>query len=294
MPLLLRVGLAEFADHPVWTLSGGMQQRVGLARALAADPAVLLLDEPLGALDAITREDMQRVLLDLWASSEKTALLITHDIEEAVFLATELIVLSERPGRIVGRFDLPFSRRVAAGDDPRARPLRSGVLGDQGGAPRPDAFPRGKRPARAGGRDMIEALFASRGVAAPFPAGAERGQMARAADPADRSPVRLVFWLAAWWLVAAFEIVPPLFLPSPVAVAGRFVTTLQGGFADATLLQHAGASLWPGARGARLRAPRRGADRFRHGALPDASRRASTRSSKPTGRSRRSPTCRWW
>jgi len=119
-PLLIRVGLAEFADHPVWTLSGGMQQRVGLARALAADPAVLLLDEPLGALDAITREDMQRVLLDLWASSEKTALLITHDIEEAAFLATELIVLSERPGRIVSRHRLPFSQRVAAGDDPRA------------------------------------------------------------------------------------------------------------------------------------------------------------------------------
>ncbi|MEJ0011987.1 MAG: ABC transporter ATP-binding protein [Bauldia sp.] len=117
IPLLLRVGLAEFADHPVWTLSGGMQQRVGLARALAADPAVLLLDEPLGALDAITREDMQRVLLDLWAGSAKTALLITHDIEEAVFLATHLVVLSERPGRIVGRFDLDFSARVAAGED---------------------------------------------------------------------------------------------------------------------------------------------------------------------------------
>jgi taurine transport system ATP-binding protein len=117
VPLLLRVGLADFADQPVWTLSGGMQQRVGLARALAADPAVLLLDEPLGALDAITREDMQRVLLDLWAASSKTALLITHDIEEAIFLATELVVLSERPGRIVGRFALGFSRRVAAGDD---------------------------------------------------------------------------------------------------------------------------------------------------------------------------------
>ena len=117
IPLLLRVGLSEFADQPVWTLSGGMQQRVGLARALAADPAVLLLDEPLGALDAITREDMQRVLLDLWASSAKTAVLITHDIEEAVFLATHLVVLSERPGRIVGRFDLRFSQRVADGED---------------------------------------------------------------------------------------------------------------------------------------------------------------------------------
>jgi taurine transport system ATP-binding protein len=117
VPLLIRVGLVEFADHPVWTLSGGMQQRVGLARALAADPAVLLLDEPLGALDAITREDMQRVLLDLWIGSAKTAVLITHDIEEAVFLATNLVVLSERPGRIVARFDLDFSRRVASGED---------------------------------------------------------------------------------------------------------------------------------------------------------------------------------
>ncbi len=120
VPLLLRVGLAEFASKPVWTLSGGMQQRVGLARALAADPAVLLLDEPLGALDAITREDMQRVLLDLWATTAKTALLITHDIEEAVFLATHLVVLSERPGRIVARLDLDFSARVAAGEDAAA------------------------------------------------------------------------------------------------------------------------------------------------------------------------------
>jgi taurine transport system ATP-binding protein len=120
VPLLLRVGLAEFADQPVWTLSGGMQQRVGVARALAADPAVLLLDEPLGALDAITREDMQRVLLDLWAASSKTAVLITHDIEEAVFLATHLVVLSERPGRIVGRFNLAFSARVADGENAAA------------------------------------------------------------------------------------------------------------------------------------------------------------------------------
>jgi taurine transport system ATP-binding protein len=119
-PLLERVGLTGFVRHPIWALSGGMQQRVGLARALAADPAVLLLDEPLGALDAITREDMQRVLLDLWAGSHKTCVLITHDIEEAVFLATSLVVLSERPGRIVGRFDLAFGARVAAGEDASA------------------------------------------------------------------------------------------------------------------------------------------------------------------------------
>jgi len=119
MPLLHRVGLADFAAHAVWTLSGGMQQRVGLARALAADPAVLLLDEPLGALDAITRESMQRLLLDLWSSSGKTAMLITHDIEEAIFLGTQLVVLSDRPGRIIAREDLSFASRVAAGEDPR-------------------------------------------------------------------------------------------------------------------------------------------------------------------------------
>jgi taurine transport system ATP-binding protein len=118
-PLLERFGLARFATYPVWSLSGGMQQRVGLARAVAADPSVLLLDEPLGALDAITREDLQGVLVELWASSRKTSLLITHDIEEAVLLATDLVVLSERPGRIVAHRRLDFAARIAAGESPR-------------------------------------------------------------------------------------------------------------------------------------------------------------------------------
>jgi taurine transport system ATP-binding protein len=118
-PLLDRVGLGAFASYPVWSLSGGMQQRVGLARALAADPAALLLDEPLGALDAITREDLQDVLVELWASSGKTVVLITHDIEEAVFLASDLVVLSDRPGRVVASIEVPFSARVAAGENAR-------------------------------------------------------------------------------------------------------------------------------------------------------------------------------
>jgi taurine transport system ATP-binding protein len=119
-PLLLTTGLIEFANRPVWALSGGMQQRVGLARALAADPSVLLLDEPLGALDAITREDLQQVLLDLWAASAKTAVLITHDIEEALFLGTRVAVLSARPGRIVASFATPFAREAARGASARS------------------------------------------------------------------------------------------------------------------------------------------------------------------------------
>lgn len=118
--MLKTVGLEGADNRFIWQLSGGQRQRVGIARALAANPQLLLLDEPFGALDAFTREQMQTLLLRLWNETGKQVLLITHDIEEAVFMASELVLLSPGPGRVQERLHLDFGRRFVAGESCRS------------------------------------------------------------------------------------------------------------------------------------------------------------------------------
>ena len=125
-----RVGLTDFAAHAAYQLSGGMQQRAAIARAMLTEPRVLLMDEPFGALDAQTRNDMQAFLLDLWQSVLSTVLFVTHDVEEAVLLGDRVVVMTARPGRIANVFDvtLPRPRTWNMTFDPAFSALRRRVI----------------------------------------------------------------------------------------------------------------------------------------------------------------------
>lgn len=109
---LAKVGLTEFADKKIYELSGGMKQRVSIARALINDPEILLMDEPFGALDALTREHVQNLTRKIWWDTGKTILFITHDVEEALLLGSRIIVLSKHPGRVIEDISVEFSRKI--------------------------------------------------------------------------------------------------------------------------------------------------------------------------------------
>ena len=129
---IAEVGLAGFEGHYPKQLSGGMQQRVALARALANDPKILLLDEPFGALDNQTRVLMQELLLSIWELHKKTVLFVTHDIDEAIFMANRCVVFSARPGRIKTELaiDLPYPRHYTVKTTPRFSELKAIVTED--------------------------------------------------------------------------------------------------------------------------------------------------------------------
>ncbi|MEV6347329.1 ABC transporter ATP-binding protein [Actinoplanes sp. NPDC051851] len=123
------VGLERFADALPKTLSGGMKQRVAIARAYAVNPSILLMDEPFGAVDALTRVRLQEQLLATWSQERRTVLFITHDVDEAVFLANRVVVMAARPGRIaeIVDVDLPYPRTEESRLSPRFTALRNRV-----------------------------------------------------------------------------------------------------------------------------------------------------------------------
>jgi ABC-type nitrate/sulfonate/bicarbonate transport system ATPase subunit len=127
---IAKVGLKGFEQHYPKQLSGGMQQRTAIARALANDPRILLMDEPFGALDHQTRELMQELLLGIWEGQRKTVLFVTHDIDEAVFMGSRVVVMSARPGRIKldRRVDLPHPRHYAMKTTPAFAALKAELM----------------------------------------------------------------------------------------------------------------------------------------------------------------------
>ena len=144
---LASVGLEGFEDKYPWQLSGGMQQRASIARALAFEPALLLMDEPFGALDEMTRERLNLELLGIWEKSASTIVFVTHSIPEAVFLSTRVVVMSPRPGRISETIevDLPYPRNAMTHEEPRffelVTAVREALAAGHGGRAARDTAP---------------------------------------------------------------------------------------------------------------------------------------------------------
>lgn len=118
---LEKVGLSEFADKKVYELSGGMKQRAAIASALINNPDILLMDEPFGALDALTREQMQELIRKIWWNTGKTIFFITHDVDEALLLGTRILVMSKRPGKIIADFPIHFTKNFIEDHSDNAR-----------------------------------------------------------------------------------------------------------------------------------------------------------------------------
>ncbi len=128
---IARVGLEKFAQKYPWQLSGGMQQRVAIARALTAEPRVLMMDEPFSSVDALTRLDLQALILEIWTAQPMTVLLVTHDVDEAVYLADRIAVLTHRPSQVAEVVEVGLSRprdAITTREVPRFLELRHHLL----------------------------------------------------------------------------------------------------------------------------------------------------------------------
>ncbi len=197
--------------------------------ALAANPQLLLLDEPFGALDAFTRDQMQTLLLKLWQETGKQVLLITHDIEEAVFMATELVLLSSGPGRVLERLPLNFARRFVAGESSRSIKSNPQFI-----AMREYVLSRVFEQREAFSSVLINEKSHSRRLKWRWPLSRQ----------VTLSIGTLAVLLTVWWTVAALQLISPLFLPPPQQVLAKLLTIAgPQGFMDATLWQHLAASL---------------------------------------------------